>query len=94
MTGDRTSGSLQTTLSTLTVTQPNDTFICTYTCNLANICIARVPTYHIAEAANLVSPVVIRHRPVGAPSTARTAERTTSGWLPGGRLRCQRRQLR
>jgi 4-hydroxy-3-methylbut-2-enyl diphosphate reductase len=52
------------------------------TCNLARICAERVPTYHIADPAGLVSPEEIRHRPVGAPSTAIGVERTSSGWLP------------
>ena len=53
------------------------------TCNLAHICAERVPTYHIADPACLVSPTVIRHKPVGHP-----AEIETSGWLPAsGRLR-------
>ena len=40
------------------------------TCNLARICAERVPTYHIADPACLVSSAEIRHRPIGAPSTA------------------------
>ena len=34
------------------------------TCNLANICAARIPTYHVAEPGCLVAPSEIRHRPV------------------------------
>ncbi len=56
------------------------------TCNLARICADRVPTYHIADAACLVSAGAIRHRPVGAPSTAAVPERITHDWLPGGRV--------
>jgi 4-hydroxy-3-methylbut-2-enyl diphosphate reductase len=57
------------------------------TCNLANICADRVPTFHIAEPDGLVSPESIRHRPVTPPGTGRTAsETTTHGWLPPGRL--------
>jgi 4-hydroxy-3-methylbut-2-enyl diphosphate reductase len=52
------------------------------TCNLANICVARVPTYHIADAQNLVSRAEVRHRPVSGPSTARIAECTSGDWLP------------
>ena len=35
------------------------------TCNLARICAARVPTFHIADPDCLVSADEIRHRPVG-----------------------------
>ena len=49
------------------------------TCNLARICDARVPTYHIADPSGLVSTDVIRHKPVGQPT-----ETTTAGWLPDG----------
>jgi 4-hydroxy-3-methylbut-2-enyl diphosphate reductase len=47
------------------------------TCNLARICAARVPTYHVAAPDGLLSPDAIRHRNV----TTRTEE-TTTGWLP------------
>jgi 4-hydroxy-3-methylbut-2-enyl diphosphate reductase len=47
------------------------------TCNLARICAASRPTYHIADPDRLVSRQQIRHRPVGGP-----AEVTTEGWLP------------
>jgi 4-hydroxy-3-methylbut-2-en-1-yl diphosphate reductase len=43
-----------------------------------------VPTYHIADTAGLLSAAEIRHRPIGAPSTAAVAEAVTSGWLPEG----------
>lgn len=57
------------------------------TCNLARICADEgLPTFHIADAECLVSADAIRHRPVGAPSTAVVAEQTTSGWLPAGPL--------
>ena len=46
------------------------------TCNLAHICAEHVPTYHVAEPDCLVSPAVIRHRPVG-----RKVEQETTGWL-------------
>ncbi len=53
------------------------------TCNLAHICAEHVPTYHIADPACLVSPLLIRHKPVGQPD-----EIETGGWLPaGGALR-------
>ena len=54
------------------------------TCNLAHMCEERVATYHIAEPACLVSAEEIRHRPIGAPSTADANEQTTRGWLPAG----------
>jgi 4-hydroxy-3-methylbut-2-enyl diphosphate reductase len=47
------------------------------TANLARICDASRPTYHIADPDCLVSPLEIRHRQVGSKS-----EGTTSGWLP------------
>jgi 4-hydroxy-3-methylbut-2-en-1-yl diphosphate reductase len=46
------------------------------TCNLAHICADAVPTYHIAEPGCLISPEVIRHRPVGLKS-----EHESTGWL-------------
>jgi 4-hydroxy-3-methylbut-2-enyl diphosphate reductase len=54
------------------------------TCNLANICAERVPTYHVAEPDCLVSERAIRHRPVTPPGSPRkaVAEITTAGWLP------------
>ena len=52
------------------------------TCNLARICAARVRTYHLADPACLLSADRIRHRPVGAPSTANADEVVTEGWLP------------
>jgi 4-hydroxy-3-methylbut-2-enyl diphosphate reductase len=47
------------------------------TCNLARMCAASKPTFHIADPECLVSAREIRHRPVGAK-----AETTTDGWLP------------
>jgi 4-hydroxy-3-methylbut-2-enyl diphosphate reductase len=47
------------------------------TCNLARICAARRPTFHIAEPDCLVSADEIRHRPVGGK-----VETTTRGWWP------------
>jgi 4-hydroxy-3-methylbut-2-enyl diphosphate reductase len=57
------------------------------TCNLARLCAARVPTYHIAEPACLVSAAEIRHRPIGASSTTHVPEATATGWLPAGAVR-------
>ncbi len=51
------------------------------TYNLARICAGRVPTYHIADPAGLVSAEIIRHKPVGS-----ALEVTATGWLPEGRL--------
>ncbi len=47
------------------------------TANLARICAARVPTYHVADDGCLVSPTELRHKPVGSK-----AETTATGWLP------------
>jgi 4-hydroxy-3-methylbut-2-enyl diphosphate reductase len=47
--------------------------------NLARICAARLPTFHIAEPEGLVSASEVTHRVVGTG-----AETTTSGWLPAG----------
>jgi 4-hydroxy-3-methylbut-2-enyl diphosphate reductase len=49
------------------------------TCNLARICAAKVPTFHIADPDGLVSSQTIRHRDV-----ATKTEIETSGWLPTG----------
>jgi 4-hydroxy-3-methylbut-2-enyl diphosphate reductase len=56
------------------------------TCNLARICAARVPTFHIAEPDCLVSGDEIRHRPIGQPSATPVAERPSRAWLPSGPL--------
>ncbi len=47
------------------------------TCNLARICAASRPTYHIADPDCLVSSAEIRYRPVGSK-----AEVTGFDWLP------------
>jgi 4-hydroxy-3-methylbut-2-enyl diphosphate reductase len=47
------------------------------TSNLARICAASRPTFHIADPECLVSADEIRHRPVGS-----SAEVATRGWLP------------
>jgi 4-hydroxy-3-methylbut-2-enyl diphosphate reductase len=52
------------------------------TCNLARICAERLPTFHVAEPECLVSPSLIRYRPVGAK-----AEVEFEGWLPPGPVR-------
>ena len=49
------------------------------TCNLARICAASRPTFHIADPEGLVSPDEIRHRPVGSKTEA-----TSTAWLPSG----------
>jgi len=54
------------------------------TCNLARICATRVATFHIADPDCLESASRIRHRPIGAPSTAAVQETITGAWLPGG----------
>ena len=52
------------------------------TCNLAKICAARVPTYHIAAPDGLVSATEIRYKPAGE-----AREVSATGWLPAGRIR-------
>src|SRR5262245_38349329 len=47
------------------------------TCNLARICAASRPTFHVADPECLVSPSTIRHRPAGTKT-----EVSTTGWLP------------
>jgi 4-hydroxy-3-methylbut-2-en-1-yl diphosphate reductase len=47
------------------------------TANLARICAASRPTFHIADPDCLIARDQIRHRPVGAK-----AEVSTAGWLP------------
>jgi 4-hydroxy-3-methylbut-2-enyl diphosphate reductase len=47
------------------------------TANLARICAASRPTFHIADPECLVSSDEIRHRPVGSKT-----EVTATGWLP------------
>lgn len=54
--------------------------------NLARLCAERVPTYHIAEPACLISAHEIRHRPIGAPSTMSVPEQVTRDWFPAGRV--------
>jgi 4-hydroxy-3-methylbut-2-enyl diphosphate reductase len=56
------------------------------TCNLARICADRAPAFHIADPDCLVSATEIRHRPIGAPSTATVPESVTRNWLPAGRV--------
>ncbi len=53
------------------------------TCNLAKICAERCPTFHIAEADCLVSATEVRHRRIGAPSTAAVAETVATGLAAG-----------
>ncbi len=47
------------------------------TANLARICAASTPTFHVADPDCLVSASEIRHRPIGAK-----VEVTAGGWLP------------
>jgi 4-hydroxy-3-methylbut-2-en-1-yl diphosphate reductase len=47
------------------------------TANLARICAASRPTFHVADPECLVSPEAIRHRPVGSKH-----EVMSTGWLP------------
>ena len=49
------------------------------TCNLARICAAARPTFHVADPDCLMSADAIRHRRVGSKE-----EMTTTGWLPAG----------
>jgi 4-hydroxy-3-methylbut-2-enyl diphosphate reductase len=49
------------------------------TCNLARICAARVPTFHIADPDGLLSADAIRHRDVTSKR-----EIVSEGWLPAG----------
>jgi len=51
------------------------------TCNLARICAASKPTFHIADPDCLLSVDTIRHRPVGTKH-----EVTTDHWLPSSGL--------
>ena len=51
------------------------------TVNLARICAERLTTYHVAEPGCLERDV-IRHRPIGLPSTAKAAEQSTRDWFP------------
>ena len=77
----------QDAVITLLQTQPLDLMIVvggfnsSNTCNLARICAASAPTYHIADADGLVSAAEIEHRPVGTHHQAITA-----GWLPTGKV--------
>jgi 4-hydroxy-3-methylbut-2-enyl diphosphate reductase len=54
------------------------------TCNLAKICAERCVTFHIADTSCLESGGRIRHRPIGAPSTASVPEAVATDWLPEG----------
>jgi 4-hydroxy-3-methylbut-2-en-1-yl diphosphate reductase len=49
------------------------------TANLARICAAARPTFHIADPDCLISRDEIRHRPVGSK-----VEVSATGWLPAG----------
>ena len=52
------------------------------TCNLARICAAQLPTYHIADPDGLLSAGEIRHKPIGHGHEA-----VATGWLPDGAVR-------
>ena len=49
------------------------------TCNLARLCAAKVPTYHIADPSGLRSRDLIRHRDVRTKT-----EIESTAWLPDG----------
>ncbi len=51
------------------------------TANLARICAASRPTFHIADPDCLISSEEIRYRPVGSKT-----ETTATGWLPAGSI--------
>lgn len=55
--------------------------------NLARICSAQLPTYHVADVKSLRSPTEIHHRPVDAPLSNLAKPRsqqeiTATDWLP------------
>jgi 4-hydroxy-3-methylbut-2-en-1-yl diphosphate reductase len=56
------------------------------TCNLACICAAKVPTYHIADPGCLLSADEIRYRPGSAPCSAGGVQEVALGWLPPGAI--------
>jgi 4-hydroxy-3-methylbut-2-en-1-yl diphosphate reductase len=56
------------------------------TCNLACICAAKVPTYHIADPDCLLSADEIRYRPGSAPCSAGGVQEVALGWLPPGAI--------
>jgi 4-hydroxy-3-methylbut-2-enyl diphosphate reductase len=49
------------------------------TFNLARLCSAKVPTFHISDPGGLLSADEIRHKPVDLKQ-----ERVTTSWLPAG----------
>ena len=56
--------------------------------NLAKICTAKLPTYHIADAESLTSVAEIHHRPVTGPLSNLSQSRdkqevAAQNWLPG-----------
>jgi 4-hydroxy-3-methylbut-2-enyl diphosphate reductase len=73
----------QDAVVTLLRTRPLDVMIViggynsSNTCNLARICAASRPTFHVADPEGLVSPDEIRHRPVGSK-----VETISAAWLP------------
>ena len=50
--------------------------------NLARICAERMPTYHIAAPACLVSADELRHQPLDAAPGGPAAQAVEHGWLP------------
>ena len=50
--------------------------------NLARICAERMPTYHIAAPACLVSADELRHQPLDAVPGGPAAQAVEHGWLP------------
>jgi len=77
----------QDAVMTLLDTQPIDLMIVvggynsSNTVNLARICAERVRTFHVAEPSCLEADV-IRHRPIGLPSTAPVNEEQARDWFP------------
>jgi 4-hydroxy-3-methylbut-2-enyl diphosphate reductase len=56
--------------------------------NLARMCTAKLPTYHIADAESLTSFEEIHHRPVTGPLSNLSQSRdkqevSAQNWLPG-----------
>ena len=55
--------------------------------NLARICGTRLPTYHVADAACLLSKEAVRYRPIDAVGVTEGSDlATATGWLPSGTL--------
>ena len=52
------------------------------TAHLAEICLDQFPTFHIADSHSMVSPVLIRHKPLHEQNEADATD-----WLPEGALK-------